>query len=86
MGSATWMAASPIPGRVVHRRDHIVDEPPHGSLVDPLDRLAYEPELRVRQGDDVAKGHGGWIFSRDLTLYNSAFKADGSSRPLRPYM
>ncbi len=45
-------------GGVMHRFDHVVDQP-RQRIVDALDRLADEPEFRVGQGDDVAKGHAG---------------------------
>jgi hypothetical protein len=56
-GTPTWIAARPMPGAsFVHEAQQFV--------VDALDRLADEPQLRVRQGDDVEKSHENLGLSR----------------------
>ena len=50
------MPARPIPGGVVHRLEHIGDQPAN-VVVHPLERRAFGPQQRVRDGDDVANSH-----------------------------
>src|SRR5271165_3619077 len=68
--------------RVVHRLDHVVDEP-RQRRVDTLDRLADQAELGVGQGDDVTKGHEGKEpFGRLWRPPSTALRAVPSPIPL----